>query len=688
MKFWKPGTAAPGEEIEVDREVQTEGGSLFIPNLNKSLSLDLQRQSLPISKVKNQILYAIEKYQVTILIGETGSGKTTQIPQFLYESGWCENGKIIGCTQPRRMACISVANRVAQEMHCDVGSLVGYNIRFDDKTDPVKTKIKYVTDGMLVREMMVDPLLSTYSVVMIDEAHERGVNSDVIMSLLKKILKKRKDLHLVVSSATLQAREFASFFETNETENSTKDSTTIVSVDGRMFPVELYYLGQPLNSYIQAAYDTVVNIDRNEGLGDILVFLTGQDEIEKLIGMLNEYTQKYKSTMVAYPLYSGLSIAEQMKVFDPLLKGVRKVVCSTNIAEASITIDNIVYVVDCGFVKQKLYDPLSDIERLVVTEISQSSAIQRAGRAGRTKSGKCFRLYTENAYKNVLVEQTIPEIQRINLAPVVIQLKALGIDNIVQFDFVSPPPTESLIRSLELLYSLGIVDNNAKLTDPLGIQIAEFPIDPKLAKMLLISGEMYCSEEALIIASMLTVQTVFNISRSSQDRSEKAKKKFSVQEGDHLMLLNLYKAYNTQRNRSQWCYDNFIDPKAMARVLQVRLQLLAFMKKYKVPIRSCGENSEIIRKCILHGYFANVAKKRGDGSFETIRGNQILHIHPSSSVFHYPPDWVVYSEVVQTNKQYMRDVMSIDPAWLIDIAPHFYEMKDSSKMRLRLESEK
>jgi ATP-dependent RNA helicase DDX35 len=679
-KFWKPGTSGPGQDLEMDRDTQQEGGKQYVFNPNTKLSLEHQRQRLPIFQLRNNLLYYIEKHQVVIVIAETGAGKTTQIPQYLYETGWGKVG-MIGCTQPRRVAVLSVAQRVSEEKQCEIGGLVGYNIRFDDMCSD-ETRIKFMTDGMLVREMMLDPLLSKYSVIMVDEAHERSLHTDIIIGLLKKIIKKRSDLHLIISSATLQARDFKSFFETNDTKDSTKDTCTIVSIQGRMFPVEIYYLSEPKQNYVQAAFDTVINIDKNEPPGDILVFLTGQEEIENLVNLIQEHTTKHRSGLLPLPLFSGLHISEQMRIFEPVVKGLRKVVISTNIAEASVTIDNIVYVVDCGFVKQKSYDPNSDVEKLIVTEISQSSAIQRAGRAGRTRSGKCFRLYTQDAYNNVLKTNMVPEIQRINLAPVIIQLKALGIDNILKFNFLSPPPIETISRSLELLYSLGAIDENSKLTNPLGVQIAEFPVDPKLAKMLLVSGEMYCSEEAVIIASMLTVQTVFSTSRTNQDRVEKAKHKFAVTEGDHLMLLNLFKAFQNQRNRSQWCYDHFVDFKAMTRVLKVKQQLTGFMKKFKVPMRSCGENSEIIRKCIMTGYFSNIAQKKGDGSyFETVRGKQKLFIHPTSSVFQYPPEWVLYSEVIQTQKQYMRDVMSIDPKWLTEIAPHFYEFRESDKMK-------
>lgn len=680
MKFWKPGTSFPGEEFQNDRDIQIEGGLNFTFNPNEKLSIETQREKLPIYKYRTELLYCIEKYQVTIVMAETGSGKTTQIPQYLYETGYCKDGKLIGCTQPRRMAAITIAMRVAEEKQLELGDLVGYSIRFDDKTSD-STRIKYMTDGMLLREMMSDSLLSNYSAIMVDESHERGLQTDIVLGFLKKIMKKRSDLKLIISSATILAKDFKDFFEMNTTNDTSKDTSIVVSIEGRMFPVQIYNLNQPTKSYIESALDAILYIEKNEKPGDILVFMPGQEEIDLLLDSIRSEIEKKKLKLFPLPLFSGLHISDQMRVFQYPPKGMRKVIVSTNIAEASVTIENIVYVIDSGFVKQKMYDPRSDIERLLVTEISQSSAIQRSGRAGRTQSGKCFRLYTKEAYES-LKPQTIPEVQRSNMVPIIIQMKALGVEDIEKFEFISPPSTDAIVKGLELLYCLGTLDKSSNLTNPLGIQISEFPIDPKLAKMLLISGDMYCSEEALIIASMLTVQTVFSTSRQVQDRVEKAKRNFAVYEGDHIMMLNIYKSFIKQRNQSQWCFDHFVDYKAMTRVLKVKQQLDYYMKKFKVEMRSCGENTEIIRKCILSGYFTNVAKKSGDGSYyETIRGKQKLFIHPSSSIFQYPPDFVLYSEVIQTTKAYMRDVISIDQKWLIEIASHYYEIQDTQKMK-------
>eukprot|EP00160_Parvularia_atlantis_P010428 Unigene203_Nuclearia_a/m.744 Unigene203_Nuclearia_a/g.744 ORF Unigene203_Nuclearia_a/g.744 Unigene203_Nuclearia_a/m.744 type:complete len:743 (+) Unigene203_Nuclearia_a:719-2947(+) len=339
---------------------------------------------LPITPHQNRILHTIEKNQVAIIKGSTGSGKTTQIPQYLLEAGWCASGRMVGCTQPRRVAATSVAQRVASEMGVKLGEEVGFAIRFDDTWTPGRTRIKYMTDGMLLREMMLDPLLLQYSALMLDEAHERSVYTDVIVGLLKKVLKKRPDLRLVVSSATLDADEFAAYFRGHDGE----DKVAILSIEGRMHPVDIHYLEQPCVSYMGAALDTILNIHANEPPGDVLVFLTGQDEVETLVQQLGDANATLKKGgMLLYPvpIYAGLTNDEQQSVFEPVPRGYRKVVVATNIAESSVTIDGIVYVIDCGFVKMRVYNFKTNIESLIVSPTSQGS-LRWCGRRGRRLS--------------------------------------------------------------------------------------------------------------------------------------------------------------------------------------------------------------------------------------------------------------------------------------------------------------
>jgi ATP-dependent RNA helicase DDX35 len=515
MSFWKPGTIAPGSDIEatqLDRETEKEA-NVVVYNKHENLSINAQRARLPIFQNKIHILYLLENYPTVIIVGSTGCGKTTQIPQYLHENGWTVGGRCIACTQPRRVAATSVAARVAYEMGVKLGEEVGYSVRFDDCSDPEKTRIKYLTDGMLLREMMLDPLLTKYSVVMLDEAHERSLYTDILIGLIKKVQKKRRDLRVIVSSATVDAEEFKEFFTTsnNWVNPSLKENVAILSIEGRQYPVDIYYTSSPVSDYLQAALNTVFEIHLKEPPGDILVFLTGQEEIESLVKKIKEKNAMYQNRelgLKVLPLYAGLSMEQQLKPFRPAPPKTRKVIVATNIAETSVTIDGIVYVIDCGFVKIRAYNPKTGMESLVVVPCSQSSCNQRAGRAGRVKAGKCFRLFTEESFHS-LPPKPIPEMQRSNLAMVVLQLKAMGIDNVLYFDFMSPPPAEAMIRALELLYALGALDDSAKLTSTFGVKMAEFPTDPQMSKMLLSSGEFGCSEEILTIAAMLSIQSAW-----------------------------------------------------------------------------------------------------------------------------------------------------------------------------------
>lgn len=411
-----------------------------------TMSIKQQRESLPVFTFRNQLIEAVRQNQILIVVGETGSGKTTQLTQYLAEAGFTENG-VIGCTQPRRVAAMSVAKRVSEEVGCQMGHEVGYTIRFEDCTSPA-TKIKYMTDGMLQREILVDPDLKRYSVIMLDEAHERTIATDVLFGLLKKTLKQRRpDLKVIVTSATLDAEKFSSYF----------NECPIFTIPGRTFPVEVLYSREPESDYLDAALVTVMQIHLTEPAGDILVFLTGQEEIDTACEILYERMKALGPSvpeLLILPIYSALPNEMQSRIFDPAPPGSRKVVLATNIAETSITIDHIYYVVDPGFVKQNAYDPKLGMDSLVVTPISRAQANQRAGRAGRTGPGKCFRLYTEAAFQTEMLPTTIPEIQRQNLSTTILMLKAMGINDLIHFDFMDPPPTNTMLTALEELYAL------------------------------------------------------------------------------------------------------------------------------------------------------------------------------------------------------------------------------------------
>ncbi|KAG8376155.1 hypothetical protein BUALT_Bualt09G0033800 [Buddleja alternifolia] len=642
------------------------------------LSIQEQRQSLPIYKLKNELVQAVHENQVLVVIGETGSGKTTQVTQYLAEAGYTTKGKI-GCTQPRRVAAMSVAKRVAEEFGCRLGEEVGYAIRFEDCTGP-ETVIKYMTDGMLLREILVDENLSQYSVIMLDEAHERTIHTDVLFGLLKQLVKRRPDLRLIVTSATLDAEKFSGYFF----------NCNIFTIPGRTFPVEILYTKQPESDYLDASLITVLQIHLTEPEGDILLFLTGQEEIDYACQCLYERMKglgRNVPELIILPVYSALPSEMQSRIFDPAPPGKRKVVVATNIAEASLTIDGIFYVIDPGFAKQNVYNPKQGLDALVITPISQASAKQRAGRAGRTGPGKCYRLYTESAFHNEMSPTSIPEIQRINLGMTTLNLKAMGINDLLSFDFMDPPSPQALISAMEQLYSLGALDEEGLLTK-LGRKMAEFPLDPPLSKMLLASVDLGCSDEILTIIAMIQTGNIFYRPREKQAQADQKRAKFFQPEGDHLTLLAVYEAWKAKNFSGPWCFENFVQSRSLRRAQDVRKQLLSIMDKYKLDVVSAGKNFAKIRKAIAAGFFFHAARKDPQEGYRTLVENQPVYIHPSSALFQRQPDWVIYHELVMTTKEYMREVTVVDPKWLVELAPRFFKVSDPTKMSKRKRQER
>ena len=537
-------------------------------------------------------------------------------------------------------------------MSCKVGEEVGYSIRFEDVTS-ASTRIKFMTDGLLLREALVDPLLSRYSIIMVDEVHERSLSTDLLLGILRKVTRKRPDLRIIVSSATLQAENFLDFFsrDDNTDTNPTKAAPVgrIVSLEGRAYPVDILYLEAPCEDYVEQAVNVAFDIHTNESEGDILIFMTGREEIDKVLQKIADRTANLHgpgSKLVALPMYAGLPMDEQMAVFEPASESTRKVVVATNIAEASITVEGIVYVIDPGFVKLRAYSPTTGIDSLVATPISQASATQRAGRAGRTKPGKCFRLYTQLSF-GALERTTPPEIQRSNLAPAILQMKALGIDNIVRFGFLTPPPAQLVARALELLFALGALDDYAKLTKPLGLRMAELSLDPMLAKSLLTAPRFGCLSEVLTIAAMVTSQGSLWV--SDKKAWEGARRQFAADEGDHLTLLNVYQAFVTKGHKeARWCKEHRLNSKFLTKAVSIRAQLKRYLERFGIDVSErLGSNAggggtvvdagEKIRRCLTTGFFANCARMQPDGSFKTVNGSWLLHAHPSSLLFVRPP---------------------------------------------------
>ncbi|KAL7986308.1 hypothetical protein Chor_011474 [Crotalus horridus] len=578
----------------------------------KKLSLQEVRRSLPIFPYQEDLLAAIAEHQMLIIEGETGSGKTTQIPQYLYEE-------------------------------------VGYSIRFEDCTSE-RTVLKYMTDGMLLREFLTEPDLSSYSVIIIDEAHERTLHTDILFGLIKDIARFRPELKVLIASATLDTERFSTFF----------DDAPIFRIPGRRFPVDIYYTKAPEADYLEACVVSVLQIHVTQPRGDILVFLTGQEEIEACCEMLQDRCRRL-----------GSKIAEL-------------VVVATNIAETSLTIDGIIYVIDPGFCKQKSYNARTGMESLIVTPCSRASANQRAGRAGRVAAGKCFRLYTAWAYKNEMEETTVPEIQRTNLGNVVLLLKSLGINDLIHFDFMDPPPHETLVLALEQLYALGALNHLGELTK-LGRKMAELPVDPMLSKMILASEQYKCSEQILTIAAMLSVNNaIFYRPKDKVVHADNARMNFFLPGGDHLVLLNVYTQWVESGYSMQWCYENFIQFRSMRRARDVREQLEGLMERIEVDITSSEGDYIPIRKAITAGFFYHTARLTRSG-YKTVKHQQTVYIHPNSSLFEDQPRWLIYHELVFTTKEFMRQVIEIDSTWLLEVAPHYYkakELEDASAKKL------
>lgn len=642
---------------------------------SKAISIEETRKSLPIYAYREQLLAAVEAYQVLIIVGETGSGKTTQIPQYLHEAGYTKEGLKIGCTQPRRVAAMSVAARVADELGVKVGNEVGYAIRFEDATSD-KTVLKYMTDGMLLREFLTEPDLGGYAALMIDEAHERTLHTDILFGLVKDIARFRPELKLLISSATMDAQKFAKYF----------DDAPIFNIPGRRYPVDIHYTKAPEANYLEAAVTTVFQIHTSQGEGDILVFLTGQEEIEQAEERLSELARKLGSKipeMVICPIYANLPSELQSKIFEPTPPGARKIVLATNIAETSLTIDGIVYVIDPGFVKENVYNPRTGMESLVTTPCSRASANQRSGRAGRVGPGKCFRLYTKWAFYNELEQNTTPEIQRTNLNSVVLLLKSLGINDLIEFDFMDPPPAETLIRALEQLYALGALNDRGDLTK-VGRQMAEFPTDPMLAKAVLAADKYGCVDEVLSIISMLgEASSLFYRPKDKLIHADAARARFTNKDGggDHAALLTIWTEWQDADFSYVWARENFLQHRALTRARDVRDQLAKLCDRVEVDASSTVGTTDLVpvQKAVAAGFFPNVARLRRDGQgYQTAKTNQSAFIHPSSVLLQTqpPPRWIVYHELVLTSKEFMRSCLPIQPEWLVEVAPHYHKKAD------------
>lgn len=655
----------------------------YVPqSASKRQKLSEDRKNLPIAKHASLLRQKVRENNVIILLGETGSGKSTQLPQFLSQE--LPEG-CIAVTQPRRVAAINLAKRVSEEMDVRLGKEVGYSIRFDD-TSSRQTKIKYLTDGMLLIELLHDPLLSRYSAVILDEAHERTLLTDLLLGFMKSLLKKRIGLKVVVMSATLDAQRFSTFF----------DDAEIVSIEGRTYPVELFYSKVPQPDFLDAILRAVFQLHMGQASGDILVFLTGSDEIENLSTQIRDYSEQLKKDVpkiLVLPLYASLSQDQQARVFHATPRNTRKIILATNIAETSITVPGVRYVIDSGLQKIKAFNAKMGFESLEVSPISQSNADQRTGRAGREAPGKCWRMYQESTYKS-LDKSAEAEIKRVDLSQAILALKARGVEDVLGFHYIEPPSREAIVRALEHLYALGALDDTGSITET-GSQMSTIPLPPALARVLLAAKKEDCVSEIVDIVSCFSVDGIFLDKADKREEIAEARKRFESVEGDHITLLNVLRAYMEVRDGvSKWCDDSFLDKRALRTVIDIRKQLLQHAARAGLGVsnhlatndddddddataRSSGlpgaklAGSESILRAFLTGFVSHTAFLSPDGSYRTTTGNAAVSIHPSSVLYGKQVEAIVYHESIFTTRLWVRGVSRVESQWVREVAPNW-----------------
>ncbi|KAM0789668.1 hypothetical protein ACM66B_006531 [Microbotryomycetes sp. NB124-2] len=684
------------ERERASKRIKVDNGNAKEARSAERRRLQAQREQLPVWDAQAPILEALAKNDSIIVLGETGSGKTTQIPQFIMRSAVPTQAPRVACTQPRRVAATSLATRVAAEAGCELGKLVGYTVRFDDKSSK-QTRLKYMTDGALLAEMLEDKDLDRYDVVVLDEAHERSLRTDMLMGFLKKIQQRRRrkaaafrervqrgdaqrtqnqherdpsELKIVVMSATIDAEKFSKFF----------DGAPVLFVQGRQFSVRVRYTAEPVNDYLDAALKTVYAIHMNQPPGDVLVFLPGQDDIESLAALILGYRQDlhlsfpHHTDIAVHALYARLSPTEQAKAFLPAPPSTRKIVLATNVAETSITIPGIRFVIDTGLAKEKQFHASVGIDSLVVESISQSSAMQRTGRAGRVQApGQCFRLYPESTFTK-LETTTKPEIQRVSLTFALLQLAATGQENVWEFPFMDKPSVDAIKAALLSLHALEAIDKQGRITK-IGRQMAMLPLEPTYARILLASFEQGCPRDVIDLVALLgSRDTLLVQSIATRDAAAAARRKFIHRTGDHLTLLNVLRAYEDvpAAERKLWCREHFINARAMTQVLDARKQLRERCERLKLDWDASSVDDaeyESVLVSLLAGLFNNTALLQPDGSYRQLTSQRTVSIHPGSIVHNKRAPAILYDELVLTTKTYARSVSSIDPSLLASKGP-------------------
>jgi len=722
---------------------------------NKDDYLDEFRRSLPIYQYREDIVKLIKENLFCIITGDTGSGKTTQLPQYVIEhlkacdllymnnneEGIKEESETVDkinnnsniklydttiikstiisksqidvpkivITQPRRVAAIQMAKRVSYERRSTLGKEVGYSIRFEDCSSE-ETIVKFVTDGILVRECLADHNLSKYNVIILDEAHERSLYTDILFALCKKaVLKRNGDLRMIITSATLDTKQFSSYF----------NNCPVFQVAGRSHPVDIVYFNSRMEKRVENSVKLAIRIHLHESPGHILSFLTGFEECEQACKLcyqkLEELASKGKNVppMVIMPLYGAQNTDEQGMIFDKVPDNCRKLIFSTNIAETSLTVDGIGYVIDCGYVKQKIFNSKTSMDSLTIVPISKVQAVQRTGRAGRTGPGKCIRLYSEQFFETQMSKASIPEILRVNLASTILTLKSMGIDNIVDFDFMEKPEKESILEALKQLYYLQAIDQDGRITR-LGIEISKFPLDCTYSRCLIASHFFNIKEEMNTLVSLISCENVwFNVNKYDEERKaifDQKKLEFVDKFSDHMSFLNIYKEWEYNNFSEDWCKQNFLHYRALKQARKIRDQIFDYMSKIKfkecesfynlknikyliseVETDSLLDDYEkvntLMRMALCQGFFMNAAKRMTNttdsSSYLRISDGNVVTLDQYSaiSVKGLKPDFVIYTELGgSTSRAMMKQASIIDLKWINDL---IYLIKNVDVFRLR-----
>ena len=619
-------------------------------------------EDLPVSARRAELAAAIAQHQVVIVCGETGSGKTTQLPKICLSLGRGVAG-LIGHTQPRRIAARTVASRIAEELNTPFGETVGYKIRFGDHTGP-DAYIKVMTDGILLAETQGDRYLDHYDTLIIDEAHERSLNIDFLLGYLKQLLPKRPDLKLIITSATIDPQRFARHF----------NDAPVIEVSGRTYPVDIYYRplagededsrDRDMQQAILAAVDELGRMDR----GDILIFLSGEREIRETAEALRKHHPPHTEIL---PLYARLSAAEQNKVFQA--HAGRRIILATNVAETSLTVPGIRFVIDTGFARIGRYSHRAKVQRLPIEAISQASANQRAGRCGRVSAGVCVRLYTEEDYRN-RPAFTVPEIQRSNLAAVILQMQVLNLGDVEQFPFIDPPDARFIKDGYQTLLELGAVDEARHLL-PLGRDLAKLPVDPRIARMILAARKEQCLAEVLIIASALSVHDPRERPLAAQQAADQKHARYADERSDFLSYPKLWEHYHEQARHlsnnklRKYCRENFLSYLRMQDWHDVHAQLLSLVKQMGFRLNQQAAEYEAVHRALLAGLLGNIGCKGEERDYLGARGIK-FQIFPGSALFKKPPKWLMAAELVETARLYARVVAKIEPEWAEQVAAH------------------